>query len=211
MQLQWRRAGCESSFHAPTYPWAVTIHPKRSWGSPNTPARTDNQRTNARWSPPPHCYTWQKILSWMCKCLLRNIDLVFNRSTRTNQAKNYARSAFWFPDRFEDRMRFHIAENLGVKASQSVFVTPDGHPTIPLAPFGLPHIRLVRLLFSAETVFFSHSNSARTVFSSQFQPKFCQPNSVFHHLGAAVARPVGSQTPEKLSTAILVLAMNKNT
>jgi len=30
-------------------------------------------------------------------------------------------------------------------------------------------------------------------------------------LGAAVARPVGSQTPEKLSTAILVLAMNKNT
>jgi hypothetical protein len=30
----------------------------------------------------------QKILSWMCKCLLRNIGLVFNRSTRTSQAKN---------------------------------------------------------------------------------------------------------------------------
>ena len=44
------------------------------------------------------------------------------------------------------------------------------------APFGLPHIQLVRLLFSAGTVFFSHNNSARTVFFSQFQPKFCQPN-----------------------------------
>ena len=32
--------------------------------------------------------------------------------------------------------------------------------------FGLPHIRLVRLLFSSETVFFSHNNSARTVFFS---------------------------------------------
>jgi len=30
--------------------------------------------------------------------------------------------------------------------------------------------------FSAGKVFFSHNNSARTVFFSQFQPKFCQPN-----------------------------------
>ena len=29
--------------------------------------------------------------------------------------------------------------------------------------------------FSAGRVFFSHNNSARTVFFSQFQPKFCQP------------------------------------
>ena len=42
--------------------------------------------------------------------------------------------------------------------------------------FGLPHIRLVWLLFSAGTVFFSHNNSAGTMFFSQFQPKFCQPN-----------------------------------
>jgi len=38
--------------------------------------------------------------------------------------------------------------------------------------FGLPHIRLVRLLFSAGTVFFSHNNSAGTVFFSQFQPSW---------------------------------------
>ena len=35
-------------------------------------------------------------------------------------------------------------------------------------PFGLPHIRLIRLLFSAGTVFFSHNNSAGTVFSANF-------------------------------------------
>jgi len=39
------------------------------------------------------------------------------------------------------------------------------------ALFGLPHIRLVRLIFSAGTIFFSHKNSVRTVFFSQFQPK----------------------------------------
>ena len=35
-----------------------------------------------------------------------------------------------------------------------------------MASFGLPHIRFVRLVFSAGTVFFSHNNSARTVFFS---------------------------------------------
>jgi len=44
------------------------------------------------------------------------------------------------------------------------------------APFSLPPIRLVRLFFSVGTVFFSHNNSAGTVFFSQFQSKFCQPN-----------------------------------
>ena len=34
------------------------------------------------------------------------------------------------------------------------------------ALFGLPHIQLLRLLFSAGTVFFSHNNSAVTVFFS---------------------------------------------
>jgi len=42
--------------------------------------------------------------------------------------------------------------------------------------FSLPHIRLVRLLFLAETVFFSHNNSAGTVFFSQFQPSFVPAN-----------------------------------
>ena len=41
-----------------------------------------------------------------------------------------------------------------------------------MALFGLPHVRFVRLLFSAETVFFSHNNSTRTV----FQPSFSKPN-----------------------------------
>ena len=36
------------------------------------------------------------------------------------------------------------------------------------APFGLPKNQLVRLVFSAGTVFFSHNNSARTVFSASF-------------------------------------------
>ena len=44
------------------------------------------------------------------------------------------------------------------------------------APFGLPHIWLVQLIFSAGRVFFSHNNSARTVFFSQFQPRFSEPN-----------------------------------
>ena len=44
------------------------------------------------------------------------------------------------------------------------------------APFGLPHIWLVQLIFSAGRVFFSHNNSARTVFFSQFQPNFSKPN-----------------------------------
>jgi len=41
-----------------------------------------------------------------------------------------------------------------------------------MAPFGLPHIQLVRLLFSAGTV-------ARIVFFSQFQPKFSKPNGAY--------------------------------
>ena len=47
---------------------------------------------------------------------------------------------------------------------------------INASPFGLPHIWFVRLLFLARIVFFFHNNSARTVFFSQFQQKFCQPN-----------------------------------
>ena len=35
------------------------------------------------------------------------------------------------------------------------------------------------LPFLAETVFFSHNNSARTVFFNQFQSKFCQPNGAY--------------------------------
>ena len=56
--------------------------------------------------------------------------------------------------------------------------------------FDLPHIRLIRLLFSAGTVFFSHNNSAGivffshnnsagTVFFSQFQPKFRPANGAY--------------------------------
>ena len=39
----------------------------------------------------------------------------------------------------------------------------------------LPQIRLIQLLFSGRTVFFSHNISARTVFSSHFQPSFSKP------------------------------------
>ena len=42
-----------------------------------------------------------------------------------------------------------------------------------MALFGLPHIRL---LFSAGTVFFSHNNSAGTMFFIQFQPSFRPAN-----------------------------------
>ena len=38
-----------------------------------------------------------------------------------------------------------------------------------MAPFDLPRIWFIRLLFSIETVFFSYNISARTVFFSQFQ------------------------------------------
>ena len=38
----------------------------------------------------------------------------------------------------------------------------------PMGPVRLTHIRLVRLVFSADTVFFSHNNSTRTVFSANF-------------------------------------------
>ena len=48
-----------------------------------------------------------------------------------------------------------------------------------MTPFSLPHIRLVRLVFSAGTVFFSHNNSAGTVFFSQFQPKFRPANGAY--------------------------------
>ena len=44
----------------------------------------------------------------------------------------------------------------------------------PKALFNLPYI--IRLLFSVGTVFFSHNNSAGTVFFSQFQPKFRPTN-----------------------------------
>jgi len=39
---------------------------------------------------------------------------------------------------------------------------------ISMAPFGLPRNRIVRLVFSAGTVFFSHNNSDRTMFFSQY-------------------------------------------
>ena len=58
-------------------------------------------------------------------------------------------------------------EHWGAKATCPMV---DRHGKVP---FGLPHIRLV---FSAGTVFFSHNNSARTVFFSQFQPRFIPAN-----------------------------------
>ena len=45
-----------------------------------------------------------------------------------------------------------------------------------MALFGLPHIRFVGLVFSAGTVFFSHNNSVRTIFFSEFQPSFRSVN-----------------------------------
>ena len=45
-----------------------------------------------------------------------------------------------------------------------------------MAPFACLKVWLVRLVFSAGTVFFSHNNSAGTVFFSQFQPKFRPAN-----------------------------------
>ena len=38
---------------------------------------------------------------------------------------------------------------------------------------------LVRFLFSAGTIFFSHNNLARTVFFSQFQLSFIKPNDAY--------------------------------
>ena len=49
-----------------------------------------------------------------------------------------------------------------------------------MAPFGLPHIQLVQLLFSVGTLFFSHNNSAGTIFFSQFQPNFSKPNGAIN-------------------------------
>ena len=43
-----------------------------------------------------------------------------------------------------------------------------------MAPFGLPHIRLVWLLFSAGTVFFSHNISVITVFFLPISAKIQQ-------------------------------------
>jgi len=56
--------------------------------------------------------------------------------------------------------------------------------------------RLVRLVFSAGTVFFSHNNSARTVFFSQFQPSFSKSNGdvsccIFFKLPGRRGREIG--------------------
>ena len=50
------------------------------------------------------------------------------------------------------------------------------------APFGLPHIQLVRLLFSAGTVFFSHNNSTGRVFSASFSQVSYQRTGLHYHL-----------------------------
>ena len=63
-----------------------------------------------------------------------------------------------------------------------------------LAPFGLPYIRLVRLVFSARTVFFSHNNSARTVFFNQFQPSFSEPNGATWLVSASTSADKFPQT-----------------
>ncbi|XP_066397823.1 tyrosyl-DNA phosphodiesterase 1-like isoform X3 [Miscanthus floridulus] len=60
-----------------------------------------------------------------------------------------------------------------------------GQDGASLELFGLPHIRLVRLLFSVGTVFFSHNNSAGTVFFSQFQPSFRPANGAIKKLKPA--------------------------
>ena len=45
-----------------------------------------------------------------------------------------------------------------------------------VAPFACLKVWLLRLVFLVGTVFFSHNNSAGTVFFSQFQPKFRPAN-----------------------------------
>ena len=46
-------------------------------------------------------------------------------------------------------------------------------------PFGLPYIWLIRLLFSAGTMFFSHDISARTVFSVTFSQVSASQTGLF--------------------------------
>jgi len=75
----------------------------------------------------------------------------------------------------------------------------------PMALFGLPHIRLIRLLFSAETVFFSHNNSAGTEFFSQFQPSFNHPStSVFipNNVRLTNAQSHSAQNPSKIQVCV---------
>ena len=48
---------------------------------------------------------------------------------------------------------------------ESFFNKKVGRQPVTMALFGLPHIRLVRFVFSAKTMFFSHNNSAGTAAS----------------------------------------------
>ena len=90
------------------------------------------------------------------------------------------RGVNWAPDSCDESdesyasvVRFVIYSLAGeteVPDSQEIFadvVEWDAADAL-LGPVRLPHIRLVRFLFSAGTVFFSHNNSDRTVFFSQF-------------------------------------------
>ena len=74
---------------------------------------------------------------------------------------------------------------------ESFFNKKVGRQPVTMALFGLPHIRLVRLVFSVGTVFFSHNNSAGTVFFSQFQPRF-RPGSAHQRMAFELE---ANQTP----------------
>ena len=74
------------------------------------------------------------------------------------------------------------------------------------ALFGLPHIRLVQLPFSAGTVFFSHNNLAGTVFSASFSQvsdqRTGQKNNIQRH-GRPTITSISNNHDEKLATAKL--------
>ena len=80
------------------------------------------------------------------------------------------------------------------------YLLKTGQTWTHMAPFGLPHIRLVQLLFSAETVFFSHNISIGTVFSSQFQQRFSQPNGAIRGSNPVASFTTSSQTSKTSSS-----------
>ena len=77
-----------------------------------------------------------------------------------------------------------------------------------LAPFGLPYIRLVRLLFSTGTVFFSHNISARTVFSTTFRQVSASRTGPIHVFW--IICPESDYAIFKFNSVFLLINTNRN-
>ena len=130
-KLPWRIASHDLDWLVQTSPAVINWYPMWSQWQPSIGSRMDNGRRGGQCPPLNQCYTTHWASSWMFRCLLRSIDLVFNRSINTSHAKElYPGYTVWFPQHFEVWRRLYPTENEFIESLRGIIFPPCQAPRV---------------------------------------------------------------------------------